>query len=573
MRATGIIFQGWRRLLKNGYKRGAEGENSIQVSNMHFIRAGLLALTALLVMPASAQVKEDPVAAQILRLASAPRWGGLSSESMELLRRLYAPRQGAPLWVRTGDGRKRAAMAQHLLANAYQEGLRPADYAVALTPPPPEDAEAQGLAEADLSLSAGMLRYISDVHNGRRNPTEIDPELQLVSERRDPVDLLRKGMEAEDFKAWLKGLHPSTHGYVQLRDALARMRSLAQSGPWPLLPDGPKLEKGSRGPAIPIVRSQLVKFGDRRAGMPEDHADEFDAALEAAVRAFQERHGLEPDGIVGRRTRGALNTSPSERVRQIILNMERLRWLKEDFGPHFVLVNIASFELIAIAGNAVALRSPVIVGREYRRTPVFSDHIVNLVLSPTWTPPPRLARLDVLPKIKADPAYLAQQGFRVFDGWGPESRELNPDGIDWRGITADNLRYRLRQEPGPRNALGGVRFSLTNAFGIYLHDTPHRELFSKTARGFSSGCIRVAKALELALFALENDPAWPPGRLSQAMTSARTQVVRLARPLPVHIIYHTAWVDEAGVLQFREDIYGRDVLLRAALKLDAPPVR
>lgn len=537
---------------------------------MRSVRVLILALFAALVAPMSAHADEDPVArdtrALISDVIAIPH--DISPVHTDMARKLYAERQGASLWRTDRGWRDKAVMAQNVLANAGKEGLRPGDYAAGLRALPPANAPARQLAEADVLLSVALLRYIADIRNGRRRPYEIDPELQITPAFTDPLETLREGLKAPDFAAWLRGLAPSTRGYTQLRDALARMRLLAGTGAWPKLPDGPKLEKGQQAPAIVTLRRQLTLLGDLHGGLPSN--DQFDAALDLAVKAFQARHGLDVDGVAGRDTRRALNLGPAERVKQIILNMERLRWLDDDFGPRYVLVNIASFELIAVNQNKIVLRSPVVVGREYRRTPIFSDQIINLVLSPSWTPPPRLAKLDVLPKVKANPAYLRQQGFRVFDGWRADARELNPDTINWRAVTPDNLRFRFRQDPGPLSALGGVRFSLTNSFGIYLHDTPHKELFGKHSRAFSSGCIRVAKAAELALFALDNDVNWPAARLADAMISAKTGVVKLSSPLPVHIIYRTAWVDGAGALQFRDDIYGRDALLRNALKLDAP---
>jgi murein L,D-transpeptidase YcbB/YkuD len=193
--------------------------------------------------------------------------------------------------------------------------------------------------------------------------------------------------------------------------------------------------------------------------------------------------------------------------------------------------------------------------------------MVNLVLSPTWTVPPRVARLDLLPKIKSEPAFLRQRGFRVFSGWGPEAVELDPRSVDWTAIAPGDLGFKFTQDPGPLNALGGVRFSLTNDFNIYLHDTPDRNLFSRSKRTFSSGCIRVRDVVALALFALDGDPKWPETLLRNAMESGRGQVVRLARSLPVHIGYMTAWVDRSGKLQFREDVYGHDEILAERLGL------
>ncbi|MDO9459230.1 MAG: L,D-transpeptidase family protein [Alphaproteobacteria bacterium] len=524
--------------------------------------------------PMQARADEDPVAREIYALISGPIAGAhnLSPASVTMARRLYTERQGTPVWRAdrrwwtAGIWQDKAVMAQNILANAGQEGLHPGDYAAGLRVLPPADATPRQVAEADMLLSVALLRYIADIRNGRRRPYEIDRELQIAPPLIDPLETLREGLNAPDFSAWLRGVAPSTPGYTQLRDALARMRTLAGSGAWPKLPDGPKLEVGQRDDAIVTLRRQLTLLGDLHAALPDN--DQFDAALDLAVKAFQSRHGLDVDGVIGPATRRALNLPPAERVEQIILNMERLRWLDDNFGPRYVLVNIAGFELIAVNDNKVVIRSPVVVGREYRRTPIFSDRIINLILSPSWTPPPRLAKLDILPKVKANPAYLKQQGLRVFEGWKADARELNPDTINWDTVTENNLRFRFRQDPGPLNALGGVRFSLTNSYGIYLHDTSHRELFGKNSRAFSSGCIRVAKHMELALFALDNNANWPPARLAEAMISAKTQVVKLSSPLPVHIIYRTAWVDSAGMLQFRDDIYGRDALLRAGLKLD-----
>lgn len=546
---------------------------------MHLVRLLILALFAMVAAPQPVRADEDPVTREILSLVSGPALSEnkLSSANLAAVRRFYTIRMGAPVWWSEpgwlawwrGHGwRDKAILAQNALAQAGREGLRPGDYAAGLRALPPDNATARQIAEAEVLLTGAVLRYIADITNGRRRPYEIDPQVPIAPGLIDPVETLLEGNQASDMAAWLAGLAPSTPGYRQLRDALAGMHALARTGAWPELPDGPKLEKGQRSPAIPVLRRQLSLLGDLQKEF--SGGDVFDAPLEQAVRVFQARHGLDADGVIGGSARRALNLGPVERIKQIELNMERLRWLDDDFGPRYVLVNIAGFELIAVSQNKIVLRSPVVVGREYRRTPIFSDQIINLVLSPSWTPPPRLAKLDILPKVKADPDYLKQHGFRVFDGWRADARELNPDAINWSAVKADNLPYRFRQDPGPNNSLGGVRFTLTNSFAIYLHDSPQKELFSRRSRAFSSGCIRVEKAAALAQFALNGDVNWPPGRLAEAMSGAKTEVVKLATPLPVHITYRTAWVDEVGVLQFRDDIYGRDALLRGALGLDAP---
>lgn len=480
-------------------------------------------------------------------------------------RSFYAARGGAPVWWTPAGWSDRAARAVDRLQAAAQDGLRPRDYPAAFLLLPDPDGPPESLARAELLLSASLLRYVADVQVGRRAPSDLDPELRVPARRIDAVADLSAGLAAPDFSAWLATLPRSGAPYTALKAALARYRALAADGPWPLLGEGPKLEPGVRGPRVATLRRQLALLGDLA---PELAAgDGFDADLDAALRSFQARHGLDVDGVAGPATRREIDRTPAERVLQIELNMERLRWLEEDLGRRHVLVNIADFRLTAVVERRVVFETPVVVGRDYRRTPVFSDRIVNLVLSPTWTVPPRIARLDLLPKIKAQPAFLQDRGFRVFGGWGPEAAELDPRAVDWVAISPEGLRFKFRQEPGPLNALGQIRFSLTNDFSIYLHDTPDKNLFSRTARAFSSGCIRVQDVLGLALFALDGDPDWPEARLSAAMESARTEIVKLAKPLPVHINYMTAWVDGAGRLQFRQDVYGRDRLLAEKLGL------
>lgn len=513
------------------------------------------------VMPATAWANAPP--ATVLRIP--PQ--SVPAAYVEAANRFYQGRQQTPLWWSKDGWSERTQLARQVLANAAQDGLNPRDYAPGIRLLAPGAATPLQIARADFLLTATLLRYIADLRNGRHRPHEIDPELHIAPKPADPVALLQESVTAGDFAAWLADLIPPASGYPPMRQALAQMRALEKMGPWPVLPDGPKMEAGQRSPEVQILRQQLARFGELNGATVQN--EDFDIALEDALKRFQTRHGLEADGKVGPKTRRAVNTDPATRAKQIILNMERLRWLSADFGSRHVLVNIAGFELRAMQNGKVVLRSAVVVGRDYRRTPVLSDHVVNLVLSPSWTPPPRLAKLDILPKIKANPAYLSEQGFRVYDGWGAQSKELDPYSIDWSAVTADNLSFRFRQDPGPLTALGGIRFSMTNKFSIYLHDTPDKEIFKKSKRSFSSGCIRVEKALELALYMLDNDSNWPASRLTEAMTSAKTRVVKLAKPVPIHIIYSTAWVDEEGILQFREDIYGRDALLRAGLKLDA----
>lgn len=350
----------------------------------------------------------------------------------------------------------------------------------------------------------------------------------------------------------------------KLQQLLAQMEQVAAAGPWPLLAGSINLAAGSSDPQVAILRRQLARLGDIPATVP--YSDYFDSALETGVKAFQARHGLLVDGIVGAVSRRSLNQTPADRVARIKINLERLRSAR--FESRHILVNIPAFELLAMDGGRVALRSPVVVGRPSRPTPVMADRIVDLVLSPTWTPTPMIARRDILPRLWTDPGYVARHRIRVFDTWMADAREIDPFAVDWTQIAPERLTYRFRQDPGPSNSLGQIRFSMTNAAYIYLHDTPHRELFEKPRRAFSSGCVRVANARALALFTLDANLGWSQERLESVIATGETQTIKLANPVPIHLIYVTVWVDEQGIAQFRNDLYRQDAQLAADLDLN-----
>jgi len=281
---------------------------------------------------------------------------------------------------------------------------------------------------------------------------------------------------------------------------------------------------------------------------------------------FQQHHGLEPNGVIDTPTIDALNVSVDQRIGQIIINMERWRWLPQDLGRRYITVNIANYQLNVVEGEHIAMSQRVMVGKDFRQTTIFSDIISYLVLNPSWEVPNTIAIEDILPKIKKDPLYLTKQGMRLFRGWGVSEDEVNRSSVDWSLVTEENFRYRIRQDPGPRNALGLIKFMFPNKFNVYLHDTPSRSLFKKTVRSLSSGCIRTENALSLAVYVLSTDPQWKRADIMAAVKTGQELTVRLTEPIPVHLLYWTAWADEDGSIQFRNDIYGRDKLLYEALR-------
>ena len=291
----------------------------------------------------------------------------------------------------------------------------------------------------------------------------------------------------------------------------------------------------------------------------------FDERLAAAVARFQRRHGLNDDGAVGPTTLSALNVPVEHRIEQIILNMERWRWMPDDLGRRYIQVNMAGFGLEVIEDGWPVMAMRVVVGRPYRRTPVFSARMTYMVINPTWNVPASIAKRDYLPKLRRNPGRVAEHQIRVFDSWNGRTREVDPRKIDWSRVSASRFPYMLRQDPGHQNALGRIKFMLPNPFSIYLHDTPSVQLFEREVRTFSSGCIRLQEPFALADYLMKDSTQWSSTRIQEEIVSGRTTNVGLPAAIPVHFTYSTAWVDAEGELHFHGDIYGRDALLRKAL--------
>lgn len=514
--------------------------------------------------------------------------------------RFYAMRQGQPAWW-TGEGWSTAASAAiRQMGAAEEHGLRPADYhsarlQQAILGGLAASRGPTGVAQAELLLTRAVLGYLEDVANGRIDPSEVGWEANRTR-RIDPPSALQRSLSGGDFAGWIASVGPVSDQYRLLRKARLRYVE-ASSVEWPVLSDGPTLKPGDRGPRVAVARRQLQML-ERLRDEPLDartvqrqpeatspmfqlvsyqpggadvvarssererysDAELFDSRLEAAVRRFQERQGLVVDGLIGSGTRAALNISPRERLREIDLNLERLRWLSDNPGDRYVMVNIPAYELTAHAGGTVVDRMNVIVGDPDWETPVMSDHIVDLKFAPDWTIPVSIVEDETLPKVRRDPGYLSRSNIQVLQRGGGE---VSPHAVNWHG--ASSRSYVFRQRPGPGNALGLIRFSLTNSRGIYLHDTSNRKLFARSMRALSHGCIRVERPADLAAYLLDQDPTWGEERIDRMMHSRETTVHHLAQSTPVHLVYLTATVDDGGELRFRDDVYERNPRLREAL--------
>jgi L,D-transpeptidase YcbB len=497
-----------------------------------------------------------------------------------VLPRFYSHRSFRPAWVDEPGDLPQADALLKAIQGADQEGLRVEDYRfskllgliaeirkqkIDQLPPSPEK-----LADLDLLLTDTWLVYAAHILDGRVNPETIQAEWHARGRSLDLADVLEKALSSERIEAALRNLLPLDAGYSRLRQCLADYRQLAPKGGWPLVPKGSKIRQGDWSSRIDPLRKYLVLTGDLD---PEKQAEGhlFDKELDRAVRRFQRRHGLEEDGIVGPATLAALNVPLEERIRQIEINLERWRWLPQDLGQRFIWVNIANYNLEVIEkGNAV-MTMRAVVGKRYQRTPVFSALMTHMVLRPYWNVPPNIAKKEILALIQKEPDYLAKNQIKVFRGWGANRKEINPEEIDWGKVTPENLPYHFRQEPGNLNALGRIKFMFPNKFHVYMHDTPSRELFQRTIREFSHGCIRIEMPIELALYLLRDFPEWSREHLLKEIEKSIDRIVRIPKPIPVHILYFTAWIDENGTVQFRNDIYGRDEPLKKALA-QKPPV-
>jgi murein L,D-transpeptidase YcbB/YkuD len=468
-----------------------------------------------------------------------------------------------------------SAESQHqllkALADSYDDGLNSGDYHLPLL----QDLSAQVTkpaapatlkAQYDILLTEALLRLAYHLSFGKVDPVSFDahwnygrtvPEMDVAQAIEDAI---ASGSVYERVTA----LKPRHRIYEGLKEELARYRALRSQGGWPVLPTGAALKPGARDARIPALRARMVRSADLD-DTPASDPLLYDGPLVTAVQRYQRRHGLQPDGVLGAGTIAELNVLVSERITQLRVNLDRCRLLLHDLPDQFVVVNIAGYTVYLIKGQQVIWSARAQVGRTYRRTPVFRSEITYLVFNPTWTVPPGIIKADILPAARQDPRSVTRKGLKVLTADG---REVDPATIDWSRFNSGHIPYTLRQDPGPSNALGRVKLMFPNSYLVYLHDTPSQSLFDRPDRAFSSGCVRVEGALELAERVLDDAQRWNQASIAQVIDSGRLQNVTLKRKIPVLLTYWTAWVDGEGTVNFRRDVYNRDA--KWAAGLDAP---
>ncbi len=490
-----------------------------------------------------------------------------TAATLAIVEEFYRARGMQPIWVSEEGVLPRGRDMARLLAAADFDALDPDDYGAGYIASVLGATEPATLAGLEVRLSIGVSQFASDLGQGRTAPNAADPELFLYRVEVDKAAVLSAVAGAADLEGFIDGYRPRSPRYDRIRAALADYRTLAELGGWQPIPDGPALKPGMTDPRIGLIRDRLVLWGDLAAEeLPVDaDPDFYDDALEVAIKQAQYRHGLTQDGVVGRNTLAALNVPVEDRVEQLVLNLERRRWMPDDLGRRYIFVNLADFALKVVDGEQTIHDTRVVVGLPYHRTPVFSHEITYLVLNPYWHVPPSIARNELLPKIQEDPGYLVANNYTLLSDWSAGATEIDPLTVDWQSVSPDAFHYKIRQEPGDGNALGRVKFMLPNRFNVYLHDTAAKSLFTRDQRSFSHGCIRVMNPTELAALVLAGNLDWDLERINQTIDSGVRTVVSLAEPLPVHISYQTAWVNKDGSVHFRSDIYDRDVVLAEAL--------
>ena len=454
-----------------------------------------------------------------------------------------------------------------LVEASRSHGLDPSDYhlmALRRLARAPAATSAAAVADRDLLRTDALVRLAYHLRFGKADPRELHPGWSFTRSLGgiDPVQALEEIVAAERLAAAVERYAPQLPEYRRLQEALASYRTIEVMGGWPQVPSGPRLERGMEDPRVEVLRRRLVASGDLPAEGSAAPA-QFDAALDAAVRRFQARHGLEVDGIVGRRTRTALNVGVAERIDQIRANLERLRWVAQDLAGDYLLVDVAGFSARLYLGGRLAWSSPAVVGRPYRKTPVFRATMEHVVLNPTWTVPPTILKEDVLPKLARDPDYLARNRMQVVDADG---QAVDAGGIEWGRYPREGFPYQIVQAPGGDNPLGRMKFLLPNPHFVYLHDTPKAQLFSRPERAFSSGCVRLQAPLALAELLLDDAARWSAPAIDIALATGATRVLPVRRRVPVLFLYFTAEAVADGTVHFRRDLYERDPRVLAALR-------
>jgi len=540
--------------------------NSVHLHTVsfRFLVFGLLVLFSIISSTAFSSESEN--LQNELRLLTTKSSASHPSDQKRLneLQQFYKARNFQSAWIQSGQLTPSFHAALAFLESAVEHGLNRDDY----QPDRLHQLSLGEIPQQDFTLEFEttwhLFQFMHDLYRGRYDAKTIDPDWHIPQPDFDPSAFLLRFLDSGDLQQAFESLITPNPTYRTLQQALAKFRNLvSQQITWTKIPNTQPLKPGASHPAIVQIR-QRIKEAYETHGFNEYHLttdapdyqhDHYDSALENAVKAFPRQPGLNDDGIIGPNTIAAMNRTPAEKLQQLRINLERLRWLPKNLSHRYLLVNIAGFQLTAIENNQHLFDMRIIVGRNYRSTPSFQSRITHMILNPYWNVPASIARKDLLPKQQRNPNFFVDQNIKVYRDYTYRTEPIDPDTIDWNTIK-NGFPYALRQEPGAQNALGSIKFMLPNPYSIYLHDTPSKSLFNKDIRTFSSGCIRLEKPLLLAGFALQD--AMPPDELRAEIDTGITKQINLTESLPVYMLYLTTWVDSQHQVHYSPDTYERD---------------
>ncbi len=531
--------------------------------------------------PVTIAATEDSTVAQTLRLLTETAhhpyltWPDYPHyrEDME---GLYEPGGYGLLWFEGGMPTSQARAAVEALAGADAHALNPGDYDAGrlreLLVEIADGREVDGseLALVDAAISVAFLRFLSDLHIGRVNPQNLSFGFNVEDRKLDLATIVRAAIRNDQIPETVDRIEPKFPQYDRMQEVLAEYRELA-TREFPSLPDGTTVHPGDEYTATVDLRALLIALGDLGADTAPAEAD-YDGELVGAVERFQTRHGLDPDGVIGKATFAELNTPIADRVHQIELAIERLRWLPDVLDAPLAVVNVPAFELWVLdpthPDDRIALEMRVVVGKAVsKQTPAFRGDMRYVEMSPYWNVPYSIAVNEILPALKKDPGYLDSRSMEIVREFGPNATALPVTEENVTAIRAGRLN--IRQRPGGRNSLGPAKFIFPNAEAIYFHGTPATQLFARTRRDFSHGCIRLEDPQAMAEWVLRDQPEWTSDRIGEAMGRDRPTRVNLTSALPVIIFYTTVLADEEQPY-FYDDIYGHDKALEAALQMGYP---
>ncbi len=502
---------------------------------------------------------------------------GIKLGMPEIVSNFYQYNNYQPAW----KDKAKVKVLLRQIKDSYNLGLSPEDYLHRelenrLNKTFKSDKEK---AQLDILLTDALVRLVYHLKFGKVVPATLDPDWNLRREftSADQVARLHYALRSkENLQQQLHKISNIGPFYQGLIEALARYRTIESQGGWQPVPAGQSIKPGMSDPRIPLIKARLKITGDLKSADFGTNINNnntntnksinnrlYIPAIEQAVKVFQLRHGLEDDGVIGKNTLVQMNVPVADRINQILANLDRIRWVNNNLGDKFVVVNIAGFQVYYVLDNKVIWHSKTQVGTRYRKTPVFRDEITYIEFNPTWTVPPTILDKDILPKLKKDRAYLKQKNMRIIDHNG---KTIDPQSINWATATARTFPYMIRQDPGPGNALGRVKIMFPNKHLVYLHDTPSKSKFNRAERTFSSGCVRVQKPFELVKLLLNNPQKWNQKTFREILDSKETRSVKLQKPVPILLLYFTARMGQHNQVYFFKDVYQRDEKVIKALQ-------